>query len=66
MFAVSVTGLAFAKVCSQCGMPATGTNTELAKTSGTTTTEPADWAAAAPRTASPTKAKIQLRQSRRR
>src|SRR6267154_4709608 len=60
VFAVSVTGLAFAKACSQCGMLATGTNTELAKTSGKITTKPADCAASAPRTVSATKAKIQL------
>src|SRR5438309_5762778 len=57
---VSVTGLAFAKVSSQSGMVETGTNTELAKTSGKTTTNPADCAASAPRTVSATKAKIQL------
>jgi hypothetical protein len=33
-FAVSVTGLAFANGCSQLGMLETGTNTELANTSG--------------------------------
>ena len=42
-------------------MLATGTNTELAKTSGKITTKPAAWAASAPRTVSATKAKIQLR-----
>jgi hypothetical protein len=42
-------------------MVETGTNTELAKTSGKTTTNPAVCAASAPRTASAKKAKIQLR-----
>ena len=32
----------------------TGTNTELAKTSGKMATKPADWAASEPRTRSPT------------
>ena len=41
-------------------MLATGTNTELAKTSGKIATKPADCAASAPRTVSATKAKIQL------
>src|SRR5436189_6260051 len=59
-FAVRVTGLAFAKVCSQLGMLETGTNTELANTSGNRTTKPADWAASALRTVNATKAKIQL------
>ena len=58
--AVTVTGLTSAKAWSQSGMVETGTNTELAKTSGKTTTNPADWAASAPRTVSATKAKIQL------
>src|ERR671935_1870876 len=58
--AVSVTGLTFANASSQLGMVETGTNTELAKTSGKTTTNPADCAASAPRTVSATKAKIQL------
>src|SRR6201982_887900 len=59
--AVTVTGLIFANVCSQSGKVATGTNTELAKTSGKITTNPADCAVSAPRTGSATKAKIQLR-----
>src|ERR1700747_1491170 len=59
-FAVSVTGLALANACSQIGMLAIGTNTELANTSGNRTTKPADWAASAPRTVRATKAKIQL------
>ena len=42
MFAVSVTGLILAKACSQSGMLETGTNTELANTSGKITTNPAD------------------------
>ena len=42
-------------------MLSTGTNTELAKTSGKIATKPADCAASAPRTVSATKAKIQLR-----
>src|SRR5919202_6468520 len=58
--AVTVTGLTFAKASSQPGIVATGTNTELAKTSGNTNTNPADCAASAPRTVSATKAKIQL------
>src|ERR671934_740826 len=58
--AVTVTGLTFAKASSQPGIVATGTNTELAKTSGKVTTNPADCAASAPRTVSATKAKIQL------
>ena len=41
-------------------MLSTGTNTELAKTSGKIATKPADCAASAPRTVSATKAKIQL------
>ena len=41
-FAVRVTGLTFAKAWSQSGMVETGTNTELAKTRGKTTTKPAD------------------------
>src|SRR4051795_9167211 len=60
VLAVSVTGLTSANACSQSGMLATGTNTELAKTSGKITTKPADWAASAPRTVSATNAKIQL------
>src|SRR6266571_1783475 len=47
--AVTVTGLIFANACSQCGMVATGTNTELAKMSGKITTNPAVCAASAPR-----------------
>src|SRR5436190_16935267 len=58
--AVSVTGLTSANDWSQSGMVEIGTNTELANTSGKTTTNPADWAASAPRTVSATKAKIQL------
>src|SRR5215218_3281073 len=58
--AVSVIGLASAKGCSQSGMLETGTNTELAKTSGKSTTKPADCAASAPRTVNAMKAKIQL------
>src|ERR1700756_3601433 len=58
--AVRVTGLTFAKVCSQLGMLEIGTNTELANTSGNRTTKPADWAASALRTVSPRNAKIQL------
>src|ERR1700749_2410318 len=57
----TVTGLIFANACSQSGKVATGTNTELAKTSGKITTNPADCAVSAPRTVSATKAKIQLR-----
>ena len=60
MFAVRASGLSFANVCSQLGMLETGTNTELANTSGNRITKPADWAASAPRTVSATKAKIQL------
>src|SRR3954453_12005273 len=59
-FAVRVTGLTFANACSQLGMLETGTNTELANTSGNRITNPADWAASAPRTVSATNAKIQL------
>jgi hypothetical protein len=59
--AVSVTGLASANACSQSGIVETGTNTELANTSGKSTTKPADWAASARRTVSATNAKIQLR-----
>src|SRR5260370_663865 len=43
------------------GKVETGTNTELAKTSGKITTNPAVCAVSAPRTVSATKAKIQLR-----
>ena len=49
--AASVTGLTSATTCNHEGMLATGTNTELAKTSGKITTKPADCAASAPRTA---------------
>src|SRR5260370_3550872 len=59
--AVRVTGLTFATACSQPGMLATGTKTELANTRGKMTTKPADCAASAPPTVSATKAKIQLR-----
>src|ERR671918_495754 len=59
-FAVSVTGLTFANASSQPGKLDTGTNTELANTSGKVTTKPADCAASAPRTVSATNAKIQL------
>jgi hypothetical protein len=55
-----VTGLILANHCSQSGKVATGTNTELAKTSGKITTNPAVCAVSAPRTVSATKAKIQL------
>src|SRR3954451_18039799 len=58
--AVRVTGLAFAITSSQLGRVDTGTNTELANTSGNRMTKPADWAASAPRTVSATNAKIQL------
>src|SRR5213080_4105117 len=58
--AVTVTGLIVANACSQSGMVETGTITELAKTRGKITTNPADCAASAPRTVSATKAKIQL------
>src|SRR5262250_187467 len=58
--AVTVTGLTLANAASQPGIVETGTNTELAKTSGKITTKPADCAASAPRTVSATKAKIQL------
>jgi MFS family permease len=51
VFAVSVTGFTFAIACSQLGMLETGTNTELANTSGNRTTKPADWAASGPATA---------------
>src|SRR3984893_10389804 len=60
-FAVRVTGLAFSNTCSQLGRLETGTNTELANTSGNRITKPADWAASALRTVNATKAKIQLR-----
>src|SRR3954451_15608931 len=60
-FAVSVTGLTFANASSQPGKVDTGTNTELANTSGKVTTKPADCAASAPWTVSATNAKIQLR-----
>src|SRR5256885_16860125 len=59
--AVTVTGLIFANACSQSGKVETGTNTELAKTSGKITTNPADCADSAPRPVSAKKAKIQLR-----
>src|SRR5262249_60498344 len=58
--AVTVTGLIFANACSQSGRVETGTNTELAKTSGKITTNPAVCAASAPRTVSATQAKTQL------
>src|SRR5260370_35210136 len=58
--AVSVTGLTLATACSQPGMLATGTKTELANTRGKMTTKPADCPASAPRTVSATKAKIHL------
>ena len=59
--AVSVTGEASAIGCSQFGMLETGTKTELAKTSGNSSTKPAVWAVSAPRTTNDTNAKIQLR-----
>src|SRR4029077_11131806 len=59
--AVTVTGVIFANACSQSGKVETGTNTELANTSGKITTNPAVCAVSAPRTVSATKAKIQLR-----
>src|SRR5438552_12108809 len=59
--AVSVTGEALAIGCSQLGMLETGTKTELAKTSGNSSTNPAVCALSAPRTTNETKAKIQLR-----
>src|SRR6266566_9431342 len=59
--AVTVTGLIVAIACSQSGKVETGTNTELAKTSGKITTNPAVCAVSAPRTVSATKAKIQER-----
>src|SRR5213076_2972519 len=59
-FAVRVTGLTFAIAASQSGRVETGTNTELANTSGNRITKPADCAASALRTVSATKAKIQL------
>src|SRR5436305_5939695 len=59
-FAARVTGLTFAIASSQFGRVETGTNTELANTIGNRMTNPADWAASAPRTVSATKAKIQL------
>src|SRR6266699_4931235 len=59
--AVTVTGLIVANVCSQSRKVETGTNTELAKTGGKITTNPAVWAASAPRTVSATTAKIQER-----
>src|ERR1700760_1005190 len=59
-FAVRVTGLTFATACNQLGRVETGTNTELANTSGNRITKPADWAASALRTVNATKAKIQL------
>src|SRR6202051_2042019 len=59
-FAVQSTGLASASASSQLAMLETVTNTELANTSETRITKPADWAASALRTVSATKAKIQL------
>src|SRR5260370_7692124 len=58
--AVSVTGLTLATACSQPGMLATGTKTELANTRGKMTTKPADCAPPAPRTLNPTKPNTQL------
>src|SRR6478736_6295586 len=58
--AVTVTGEASAIGCSQSGMLETGTNTELAKTSGNSSTNPAVCAVSAPFTTRDTKAKIQL------
>src|SRR2546429_9617516 len=58
--AVTVTGLIAAKAWSQGGKVATGTNTELAKTSGKMTTNPAVWAVSAPRTGRAPTAKSQL------
>src|SRR4029077_8005641 len=59
--AVSVTGEASAIGCSQLGSVETGTKTELAKTSGNSSTNTAVCAVSAPRTTKETKAKIQLR-----
>src|SRR6266516_2297045 len=58
--AVSVTGEALATGSSQFGSVETGTKTELAKTSGNRSTNPAVCAVSAPRTTRETKAKIQL------
>ena len=58
--AVSVTGEASAIGCSQLGRVEIGTKTELAKTSGNRSTNPAVWAVSAPRTTRETNAKIQL------
>ena len=54
--AVRLTGLACANVRSQLGMLATGTKTELAKTSGNTGRKTADWAASGFLTSRPTAA----------
>src|SRR5207244_9723286 len=59
--AVSVTGEALAMGSSQFGSVEAGTKTELAKTSGNSSTNPAVCAVSAPRTTRETKAKIQLR-----
>ena len=58
--AVSVTGEALAIGCSQLGRVEIGTKTELAKTSGNRSTNPAVCAVSAPRTTKETNAKIQL------
>src|SRR2546429_9981242 len=58
--AVSVTGEALAIGCSQLGRVEIGTKTELAKTSGNSSTNPAVCAVSAPRTTKETNAKIQL------
>src|SRR4029078_8160548 len=57
-WAVMVRWLIFANACSQAGKVETGTNTELANTSGKITTNPAVCAVSAPRTVSATKAKL--------
>src|SRR5689334_13010003 len=59
-FAVNVTGFALAIGCSHAGIVATGTKTELAKTIGNTTTNPAACTASTPRTLSATKTNTQF------
>src|SRR5437764_12913727 len=59
--AISVTGESLAIGCSQLGKVDTGTKTELAKTSGNSSTNPAVCADSAPRTTKETHAKIQQR-----
>src|SRR3712207_2917494 len=57
---VGVTGVAFAKACSQPGMVSTGANADDANVNGNNQTKPARLAASTVRTDSPIHAEIQV------